>query len=84
MLEAKLSTAKVLNNIYKKKVRIPTGASAMAEVDNILKNDNEEEQEKALIELAQALEKCQLTAPAILLAILLQLLTTLALIAPPS
>ena len=38
-------------------MRIPTAASAMAEVDNILQNDNEEEQEKALIELAQALEE---------------------------
>ena len=56
ILEAKLATSQALKNIYNKKKRPPTAASAMAQVDHILQYDNEEEQEKALIELAQALE----------------------------
>ena len=54
--KAKLATSQALNKIYNKKKRPPTAASAMAQIDHILQYDNEEEQGKALNELAQALE----------------------------
>ena len=55
ILQAKLATAEALNKVYAKKLKTPTAASAIAEIDAIMEKDNEAEQEAALIELSHAL-----------------------------
>lgn len=55
MLEVRFAAAEALSKEYAKKNNVPTAASAMAQINSIMENNNEAEKEAALMELAQAL-----------------------------